>query len=93
MWRDSTYYSIFTDYWNKAKSFGQTDARVLFNDKDGKFTLIGYMKNVFDQRGSAGVSGTRISSFTATQPNFGFVNQTISYVPPRTYGIELQYRY
>lgn len=93
VWRDSTYYSIFTDYWNKAKSFGQTDARVLFNDTKGKYTLIGYVKNVFDQRGSAGVSGTRNPSLTATQPNFGFVNQTISYVPPRTYGIELQYRY
>jgi len=89
VWRDATYYSIFTDYWNKAKSFGQTDARLLFNDKAGKYTLIGYVKNVFDTRGSAGVSGTRLT----TGPNTGFVNETVSYVLPRTYGVELQYRF
>ena len=89
VWRDATYYSIFADYWNKAKSFGQTDARVLFNDKDDRFTAIAYVKNVFDTRGSAGVSGDRVT----TGPNTGFVNTTVSYVLPRTYGVELQYRF
>ncbi|MBU1376419.1 MAG: TonB-dependent receptor [Alphaproteobacteria bacterium] len=93
VWRAATYYSIFTDYFNKAKSFGQTDLRVLFNDKDDKWTAIGYVKNAFDTRGSAGTNGTRIPSFLPGQPNYGFVNQTYSYVPPRTYGVELQYRF
>lgn len=89
VWRDATYYSIFTDYWNKAKSFGQTDLRVLFNERNRKFTLIGYVKNVTDSHGSAGASGTRVT----TGPNTGFVDQTVSYILPRTYGVELQYRY
>jgi iron complex outermembrane receptor protein len=89
VWRDATYYSIFSDYWNKAKSFGQTDFRMLFNERDNRYTIIGYVKNVFDTRGSAGASGDRID----TGPNTGFVNQTISYVLPRTYGVELQYRF
>lgn len=93
VWRDATYYAVFNRYYNKVKSYGQTDARVLFNDKDDRFTAIGYIKNVFDTRGSAGVTAGRITSLTANQPNFGFVNQTVSYVPPRTYGIELQFRY
>lgn len=93
VWRDATYYSIFTDYWNKAKSFGQTDFRMLFNDKDDRFTAIAYVKNVFDTRGSAGVSGTRVPSLLPGQPNYGYVNRTISYVLPRTYGVELQFRY
>ena len=89
VWRSATDYSIFTDYWNKAKSYGQTDFRVLFNDNKGKYTLIGSVKNVFDTRGSAGVNGTRLN----TGPNTGFVNQTVSYVLPRTYSLELQLRY
>jgi iron complex outermembrane receptor protein len=89
VWRDATYYSIFADYWNKAKSFGQTDFRMIFHDRDDRFTLIGYVKNVFDTRGSAGVSGDRIT----TGPYTGAVTQTISYVLPRTYGVELQYRF
>jgi len=89
VWRDATYYSIFNRYYNRVKSYGQTDARILFNDKDNKWTVIGYVKNVFDTRGSAGVSATRLN----TGPNTGFVNQTVSYVPPRTYGFELQRRF
>ena len=93
VWRDSTYYSVFNRYYNEAKSFGQTDARLVYRDKDDKYTVIGYLKNVFDTRGSAGVSGNRISSLTASQPNAGFVTQTVSYVLPRTYGVEIQFRY
>ena len=93
VWRDSTYYSVFNRYYSKAKSYGQTDARLIFNDKARKYTMIGYMKNVFDQRGSAGISGTRVNSLSVVQPNWGFINQTVSYVPPRSYGVELQYRF
>lgn len=89
VWRDATYYSIFNRYYNRVKSYDQTDARLLFNDHDGKWTVIGYVKNVFDSRGSAGVTSTRIN----TGPNTGFVNQTVSYIAPRTYGIELQRRF
>jgi hypothetical protein len=39
------------------------------------------------------VEGARITSLQPGQPNFGYVNQTVSYVPPRTYGIELQFRH
>ena len=91
VWRDATYYSVFNRYYSKAKSYGQTDARLLFNDTKGKFTAIAYLKNVFDQRGSAGISGGRVS--TGLPGTIGFVNQTVSYVPPRSYGIELQMRY
>ncbi|WP_296594795.1 TonB-dependent receptor [Phenylobacterium sp.] len=89
VWRDATYYSIFNRYYNRVKAYDQVDARLLFNDKDDKWTLIGYVKNVFDSRGSAGVSATRIT----TGPNTGFVNQTVSYIAPRTYGVELQHRF
>lgn len=89
VWRDATYYSIFNRYYNRVKSYGQTDARLIFTDTDRKWTAIGYVKNVFDTRGSAGVSATRIN----TGPNTGFVNQTVSYVLPRTYGVELQRRF
>lgn len=89
VWRDATYYSIFNRYYNRVKAYGQTDARLIFTDKNRKWTAIGYVKNVFDTRGSAGVSATRIN----TGPNTGFVNQTVSYVLPRTYGLELQRRF
>lgn len=89
VWRDDTYYSIFNRYYNEAKSWQQTDARVLWNDIDDRFTVIGYVKNIFEQEGVSGADGSRVN----TGPNTGFVNRTISYVPPRTYGVEVQYRF
>ncbi|WP_309087198.1 TonB-dependent receptor domain-containing protein [Phenylobacterium sp.] len=89
VWKDDTYYSIFNRYYNEGKAWNQTDARLLFNDADDRFTVIGYVKNIFKQEGIAGADGSRIT----TGPNTGFVNRTISYVPPRTYGVELQYRF
>ena len=89
VWRDATYYSIFNRTYSRAKSYGQTDFRVLFNEKDRKYTVIGSLKNVFDTRGSPGVNGVRVTS----GPNIGFINRTLSYVPPRTYTLEIQRRF
>jgi iron complex outermembrane recepter protein len=90
VWRDDTYYSVFNRYYNRAKAFEQVDARLLWQDRDDRYTVIAYVKNLFDVRGSTGVSGSRVN---AVGPNEGFVNQTISYIPPRLYGVELQYRF
>jgi iron complex outermembrane receptor protein len=97
VWRDKTYYSVFNTYYNKAKSYGTTDLRAVFRDKDDRFTIIGSLKNVFDQRGSAGTTGTRISNNAVgnnvNHPLFNRVNQTVSYIAPRTYSLEVQYRF
>lgn len=95
VWRDATYYSIFNRYYNRAKSFGTNDFRTVFRDKDNRYTIIGSVKNIFDQRGSAGASGTRLSNQAAppNTPLWNTVNQTVSYIAPRTYSLEIQYRF
>jgi iron complex outermembrane receptor protein len=90
VWRDSTYYSLFNRYYNRGKSYETVDGRLLFNDKDHHYTVIASIKNVFDTRGTTSVSATRLNQIS---PNEGFENQTLGYVPPRTYGVELQYRF
>ncbi len=93
VWKDDTYYSIFNRYYNEGKAWNQTDARLLFNDIDDRFTVIGFVKNIFKQEGIAGADGSRPTTGPNSDPNNLFVNRTISYVPPRTYGVELQYRF
>ncbi len=90
VWRDATYYDVFNRYYNKVKAFDQTDARLVFNAREKKYTVIGYVKNITDSRGSTGISASRINAISA---NEGFVNETISYINPRTYGVEVQYRF
>ncbi|WP_411287392.1 TonB-dependent receptor, partial [Phenylobacterium sp.] len=91
VWRDDTYYSLFNRYYSRAKAFETVDARVLFSDRDDRYTVIGYVKNIFDAEGLAGISGARLNQpFPATQ---GRINQTLNLIAPRTYGLELQYRF
>jgi iron complex outermembrane receptor protein len=91
VWKDATYYSIFNRYYNKAKSWDQTDVRLVYTDNDDRYSVIGFAKNVFNSHGTSGVSGTRIT--TGPVGVLGAVTQAVSYVPPLTYGLELQYRF
>ncbi|HEX4711508.1 TonB-dependent receptor [Phenylobacterium sp.] len=95
IWRDKQYGSIFERSYNESPAWSQVDARVTWKDKDNKYSVIGYVKNLFDTVGYAGgATGTRLAGTTAgvssVQPGFD-----ISYplTPPRTYGVELQYRF
>jgi iron complex outermembrane receptor protein len=94
-WRDSQYGSIFQRSYNKAPSWDQVDLRLTFKDAQNRFTIIGYAKNIFDDlgyyegSGSTRVVGRLQSGFPVVQG----VATTYGLTPPRTYGVELQYRF
>ena len=102
IWRDKQYGSIFQRFYNEAPSWSQVDARVTWKDKDNKYSVIAYVKNLFDDLGyDGGASGARIAgtnigpSIASPQVNVvqpGF-NITYPLTPPRTYGVEFQYRF
>ena len=111
IWRDKEYSGIFERDTNASKAWDQVDARVLWRGPDSRYTIIGYVKNVFDELGYAGgaggarVSGTYAAGTPGVTPGlpgpipgttFGVQNGprfTYALTPPRTYGIELQYRF
>lgn len=101
IWRDAQYGSIFNRKYYKSPSFGQVDARLNWNSADNKYTIIGYAKNVLNSKGYAnGATASRSAGITPTFANptagrtgvFG-QNTTYELNPPRTYGVELQYRF
>jgi len=87
VWRDETYSSIFNREFNLQPAFDQVDARLLYVDADDRYTVIGYVKNVFDELGYAGVGTAR----DTLPPNM--IYRTFNYTIPRTYGVELHYRF
>jgi iron complex outermembrane receptor protein len=104
IWRDKQYGSIFNRTYYEAPSYSQVDGRVTWKDRDNKYSVIAFVKNVFDDLGyEGGAAATRragfIPAFAAGRAGFAPVpvNQGISstytLTPPRTYGIELQYRF
>jgi iron complex outermembrane receptor protein len=68
-----------------APSFEVADFRLLWNDAENRYTIIGFVKNALDEIGygsSTGSSPTPVGS-----------RRTVSLTYPRTYGMELQYRF
>lgn len=114
IWRDSQYGSIFNRSYYKSPAWDQIDARLAWHDADDRFTIIAFVKNLFNDLGYAGgATATRRAGFVpgyvlgatgaagaASTPIVEPVNGNPNGVassypinPPRTFGVELQYRF
>jgi len=127
IWRDKQYGGLFERWYNAAPSWDQTDARVTWKSRDSKYSIIGYVKNVFDDLGyDGGASSSRLkgvfNAATVAASNGGItpgvplttasaltgavngiqtagtarnsgINTTYNLTPPRTFGVEFQYRF
>ncbi|HEY8617170.1 TonB-dependent receptor [Phenylobacterium sp.] len=99
-WTDETYYQPFKSAANRVPAYDVTDFRVLWNDGDDRYTVIAFVKNAFDQRGyTSNGSTTPTAIFDIPNPGgaAGLVQTrtaiTRGLIQPRTYGVELQYRF
>lgn len=87
LYRDEAYANVFTKKWNEAPSWDQVDLRAHWASASNRYTVIAYVKNVGDTAGyDAAVAGAQRSA-----PATGA--QILELTPPRTYGVELQYRF
>ncbi len=119
VWRDKQYAGLFERDYNASPSWDQVDARITYRDKDRKYTVIAFVKNLFDDLGyDGGSSASRVTGVyqlqtiqapgsgvtpgavaaggtLATGPFNGIQGFTKSFAltPPRTYGVEVQYRF
>ncbi len=119
IWRDRQYAGLFERSYNAAPSWDQIDARVTWKDKDNRYSVIAYVKNLGDTLGyDGGASGGRLNgvysaatiaaagmtpglpadlpgTFNAVQrtASVNGINTFYPLTPPRTYGVELQYRF
>jgi len=111
IWRDKEYSGIFQRDTNASKAWDQVDARVLWKGADNRYTIIAYVKNVFDELGYAGGAGGARTTGTFAVGTPGVVpgtpgpvpgttfgvqggpRFTYALTPPRTYGVEVQYRF
>ena len=99
VWKDRTHDSIFSEEYYVAPAYSQVDMRLTWNDAADRFTIFGYIKNLQNKLGYDGVGagavitpapGTPACGFTGGQPYYCF--QQLGLTPPRTYGVEVQYR-
>lgn len=92
VWRDEQYSDVFETGPAIVPSFDTIGARLLWTDANDRYTVILYGNNLTDEDAadSAGVSRLRTGlTGEAGQAYF----KTLNFLPPREYGIELQYRF
>jgi iron complex outermembrane receptor protein len=83
-WQDETGYSLFGNEAYRVDDFASVDARILWNDADDRFTVIGFVDNALDDEG---YNGAAVAGATAG------ATRTWNFTPPRTYGVEVQVRF
>jgi iron complex outermembrane receptor protein len=100
IWKDKTHDSIFNEQYYVAPEYTQVDMRLSWNDAADRYTIIGYVKNLQNKLGydyvsadaiTAAAPGTRACGFNGPSPYF--CDQNLGLTPPRTYGVEVQYRW
>ncbi len=103
-WTDSTIYQPFNDPAFEVPAYGTGDLRAIWKDADNKYTLIASVKNVTDEEGFTSTGSTNPTAVFGN-PNPGLVVGGKPYlrqtgvaitrglIQPRTYGLELQYRF
>jgi iron complex outermembrane receptor protein len=95
IWRDEQYGTIFSRSYNKTPSWDQVDLRLTYKDAKDRFTIIAYGKNILDDLGYyEGATSTRVVGRLASgAPTVQGIATTYPLTPPRTFGMEFQYRF
>jgi iron complex outermembrane receptor protein len=103
-WTDKTIYQPFSDPAFEVPSYGTADFRALWKDGQDRYQVIGYVKNAFDEEGFTSTGSTNPTAVFGN-PNPGLVVGGTTYlrqtgtsitrglIQPRTYGVEVQYRF
>lgn len=99
IWKAATPNSIFSEQYTIAPAYSQIDSRLSWNDAADRFTIIAFVKNLqnkvgYDGFGAGPVTtpapGSAACGTTSTGPYY--CNYGLGLTPPRTYGVEVQYR-
>ena len=108
VWRDKQYGSLFNRPYYQSPSYDQWDARATWKDKDNKYSIIAFIRNIGNSIGYEGGAGatrnagvvpahvlgpTTGGTAAAAIPVLEGITSAYTITPPRTYGIELQYRF
>jgi iron complex outermembrane receptor protein len=70
---------------NLAPAYDQTDLRIVWQQAKNAYTIIGFVKNAFDEEGYEAASGSMSA--------WGVQSRFLTLTPPRTYGVEMQFRF
>jgi iron complex outermembrane recepter protein len=102
IWRDKSYADIFNHPLDIVPEYEQTNARLVFRQKDNDYQIIVFAQNVFNQdtfesggvtRRGSGFTAAQAAACGCTPAQQEVFYQTYGLVLPRVYGIEILKRF
>lgn len=92
IWKDKSYASVFTRTYDEAPSWNQVDLRATWQGNHDKYELVAYVRNLFN---TLGYDAAAAAYPIAAPVGGGGFTQAPAYdlTPPRTYGIEIHYKF
>ncbi len=101
IWKDKMPDAIFNEWYYVAPSYSQIDSRISWNDAADRYTIFLYGKNLANKLGYDGIGAGAVidpapgtaACGTNQEGAAYYCNQSLGLTPPRTYGIEMQYRF
>ncbi len=91
IWKDVSYASVFNQAYDTAPAWDQVDLRAVWSGSHDRYEVVLFMKNVFNTLGY----DAALPAFYITPVGGGANTQAAEYdlTPPRTYGLELHYKF
>lgn len=89
IYKSGEYGSPFNRYYTSAPGYTQVNLRASFTDDRNRYTVIGFVDNVFNTLGYDAAGGIPVTAPGANQ----IIDRLASYTAPRTYGLEVQFRF
>jgi len=92
VWKDKSYAGIFTRTYYEAPSWNQVDVRGTWSGDHDHYELIFFVKNLFNTLGYDAAGGAT-AGYTGNPANPTFQQTAYDLTPPRTYGVEVHYKF
>ncbi len=91
IWKDATYANVFNRSYAYQPSFTQVNLNVTWTSADDRYNIIAYCNNLFNTLGYEGAAGTLMQAEAVGQTPDILDQATLT--PPRTFGLEFEYRW
>ncbi|HEX4184162.1 MAG TPA: TonB-dependent receptor [Caulobacteraceae bacterium] len=92
VWKDKSYSGVFTRTYYEAPSWNQVDLRGTWAGDHDRYEVILFVKNLFNTLGYDAAGGAT-AGYTGNPANPTFQQTAFDLTPPRTYGVEVHYKF
>jgi iron complex outermembrane receptor protein len=92
VWKDKSYAGVFTRQYFEAPAWDQVDFRGTWSGDHDRYEIIFFVKNLFNTLGYDAAGGAT-AGYTGNVANPTFQQTAFDLTPPRTYGVELHYKF